>query len=98
MSFRTDHFSQIFLYLSSASLTAASGLSAPVAAWANMVFSTQVLYPSSIAAVEYPGKPTFVAQSTESPSTAYLSGGSPLASLATICLRSGTCFGQQGKL
>jgi hypothetical protein len=37
------HFSQIFLYLSSASLTAGLGLSAPVAAWANMVFSTPVL-------------------------------------------------------
>src|SRR5262249_2415835 len=98
MSFRSAHFSQIFLYLSSASLTAASGLRAPVAAWANMVCSAQGLKLSSMGAVEYPGYPTLVAQSNASARTAYLSGGCPFASLETSVLISGTCFGQQGKL
>jgi len=43
MSFRSFHFSQIFRYFASASFTASSGVTAPVAAEANIVFSTQVL-------------------------------------------------------
>src|SRR5262249_44274176 len=50
-SLRSFHFSQIFRDRCSAVCTAASGVATPVAAEANRVFSTQVPYRSSIAAV-----------------------------------------------
>src|SRR5512146_45218 len=80
--FFSFHLAQMLLYRCSASLTAASGVRAPVTVFANIVFRTQVLNASSMAAVAYPGYPTLVAQSRTSEITLYLSGGCAFGSLA----------------
>ncbi len=46
------HFAQMRFMAASACLSASSGVSAPVAALANMLFNTQVLNVSSMAALE----------------------------------------------
>src|SRR5262245_5695916 len=92
------HLSKMRWISFSAALTASSGERTSWAALANIVGITNVLKTSSIAAVAYPGYPTFVAQSRTLARTLYLSGGFAFGSFASCAARSGTVEGKHGKL